>query len=372
MATYRYLFADLLTNQILAELDVTSVNFSQALNSAGTLSASILLSGQDPASNATNATIPARCVVYVDRNGIIVWGGIIWNRSYNSVNQHITITAREFESYFERRRISDTVSYYNTDQLTVAQALLNTAQAQQYGNIGVKVGTELSGVLIARTYYNYEQKSVLSAIQDLSKTGNGLAGSTGFDFAIDCAYDGYGGISKTLNFGYPRIGTPYSATNPAAPVFLFPAGNMVEYEYPEDGSLVANRINATGAGSNEGKLIYNATDTSKLTSGWPLLEDMVAYNDVIDSTLVQALATGQVSAVSYPPVTMKVVANPSEDPVFGSYRIGDDARIQIVDDRFPNGLDATYRITALNVTPGEAGPERVTLTLTLPLVTTTS
>jgi hypothetical protein len=37
----------------------------------------------------------------------------------------------------------------------------------------------------------------------------------------------------------------------------------------------------------------------------------------------------------------------------------------ITDERFPNGLDEIYRIVGLNVEPGENGPERVTITLTI-------
>jgi hypothetical protein len=55
---------------------------------------------------------------------------------------------------------------------------------------------------------------------------------------------------------------------------------------------------------------------------------------------------------------------PFVDPEFGSYQIGDDARIIIRDVRFPNGIDELYRIVGLTVEPGEDGPERVTLTLT--------
>jgi hypothetical protein len=52
------------------------------------------------------------------------------------------------------------------------------------------------------------------------------------------------------------------------------------------------------------------------------------------------------------------------DPVYGSYNIGDDARLIITDSRFPTGLDEIYRIVGLNIQPGEDGPERVTITLT--------
>ena len=104
MATYRYLFADLLTNTIIGELPLTGVSFTQQLNQAGTFQGHVLLSALSANQfNVSNATIPAKCALYVDRDGTLVWGGVIWNRSYNSTSQQLSFSAREFESYLERR-----------------------------------------------------------------------------------------------------------------------------------------------------------------------------------------------------------------------------------------------------------------------------
>ena len=360
---YRYLFADLLTNSILAELPITGVNFTQQLNSAGTFTGHLLLSGVNAAGlNVANGTIPGRTAVYIDRNGQLVWGGILWGREYNSTTQTLTFSAREFLSYFERRRITTTTAYTNTDQLLIAQALISSAQGVPGGNIGLLYNQDsgssnTSGVLVSRTYYNYEYKQVLAAVQDLATQTNG------FDFEISVYYDGDGNPAKSFNTYYPKNGKMWTSTNAAAPVFQLP-GNMVEYIYPEDGITAANTIYALGAGSNEGKLIQTATDASKLAAGWPLLEDQANYSDITDATLLAGLASSQIKAVSYPPTTLKVVAPPSQNPTFGSYEVSDEVRVIINDNRFPTGLDAIYRIVALSVTPGEDGPERVTLTLT--------
>lgn len=360
MATYRYLFTNTASNEILAELPLTGVSFTQALNSSGTLQGTLQISGLPASANATNATIPGKCSIYVDRDGVLVWGGVIWSREYSSSTQHITIAAQEFESYFDHRRITSTMGFTNQDQLLIARTLVNQAQAVTGGNIGVQVGNETSGVLVSRVFYSYELKSVYQALLDLSRS------SDGFDFHIDAAYDGAGNPTKTLVLSYPKSGTRYSALNPSAPVFELPAGNIVEYTYPEDGTIAANTLYVIGAGSNEGKIIVSATDTTKVPQGWPLLEGSANYSDFTDTTLLANLASGQVAAVSYPPTTMKIVARPSEAPVFGTYKIGDDVRVRITDERFPNGLDSVYRIVALSLTAGEDGPERVTLNLTLP------
>jgi len=356
--TYRYLFADLLTNTILAELPLTGVSFTTQLNQAGTFSGHLLLGGIDATEyNAYDATVPARTALYVDRNGTLLWGGVIWGRSYDSRSQTLSIEAREFESYFERRRITQTTAFTNIDQLAIARNLITQAQSALYGNIGVLVGTETSGVTISRTYYDYEYKGVYSAFQDLSR------GDNGFDFNIDVAYDGSGNPTKTLALGYPRLGTAYSTTSTTVPVFVFPAGNIVEYNYPEDGSIAANTIYALGAGSNEGKLIVTGQDTTKFTDGWALLEEQANYSDVTDQTYLQDLADGQIAAVSYPPTILKISVPAFIDPIVGTYFIGDDARVMITDN-WTAINDDIFRIVGITVQPGEAELEKVTLTLT--------
>lgn len=357
--SYRYLFADLLTNEILAELPLTGVSFTQQLNTAGTFTGHLLLSGVNAeALNISAGTIPGRTAIYVDRNGVLVWGGVIWNRVYNSDSQAMQFQAREFESYFERRKITTTQVYNNVDQLTIANTLISNAQAVPSGNIGVSSTVATSGVLVSRTYYGYELKNVYQAIQDLSKQRDG------FDFNIQVAYDGGGNPAKRLVLSFPKSGSTYSPTSLSAPVFQFPSGNMIEYEYPEDASIAANTVYGLGAGSNEGKLIEIASDSGKLSDGWPLLEQEANYSDITDSTMLANLAQGQIEATSYPPTTLRVVAPPSQNPEFGTYVIGDECRIIITDNRFPTTLDAIYRLVALSVTPGEDGPERITLTLT--------
>jgi len=358
VTTYRYLFADLLTNDIVAELPLTGVSFTKQLNQAGSFNGHLLVGGIDAlAFNVFPATTPGRNALYVDRDGVLVWGGVVWGRQYTASTQTLEIQAREFESYFERRRITATTAFNSTDQLSIAQNLINLAQSAPYGDIGVNVGVETSGILVSRTYYDYELKTYFNALQDLSRADDG------FDFNIAVVYDGSGEPTKTLVLGYPRIGTVYSSTNPNAIVFQLP-GNIVDYEYPEDGSIAANTVHALGAGSNEGKLIASASDTSKFLDGWALLEEQANYSDVTDSTLIAQLATGQVLAVSYPPTVIKVIVPAYEAPVFGTYEVGDDARLIITDVRFPNTLDEVYRIVGVSVQPGEDGPERVTLTLT--------
>ena len=226
-----------------------------------------------------------------------------------------------------------------------------------------ELGYDTSGVTVDRTFYGNEFKDVFSAIKDLSNS------STGFDFNIDVAYDSSGTPQKYLRLDYPRRGRVYDSTSPNALVFEMP-GNIVEYEWPEDGSTTANAMYGIGPGSADGKLLASAYIADQISVGYPLLEDTTTYNDVYDSNLLGNLTAGEVYAKQNPVVTARIVVPAYLNPVLGAYKTGDQIQVRLTDDRFPQpviggfGYTDIERITAISVQPGEDNqPERVTISL---------
>lgn len=102
---YRYFTADLLTNQILAEIPFRGVNYERALRGAGTFQGSIAVVDDTKYLNLYNSTMPGNTALYVVRDGFCVWGGIIWARDYDIVQRNLNVSASEFTSYFYHRRI---------------------------------------------------------------------------------------------------------------------------------------------------------------------------------------------------------------------------------------------------------------------------
>jgi hypothetical protein len=108
---YRYYLTDLVSNQVIAELPFTGVSYQRLLRKAGSFS------GQIPAIEATKnydlyeTTMPGRTGLYVLRNGVCVWGGIIWSRKYDESNKTLSVDASEFTSYFYHRFVWKTISY---------------------------------------------------------------------------------------------------------------------------------------------------------------------------------------------------------------------------------------------------------------------
>lgn len=375
MANYRYLLADLLTNQINAELPLTGVTFQQALNQAGGFSASLLMSDYRLTQNNYTSTsiynldyvtTPGRSVIYIERDGIIVYGGIIWSRTYDSSHQTMSLSGREFESYFERRRISYTTAFATgTDQFALVKTLIDNAQSQPYGNIGVVTsGIGLCGQGISSPYvvYDYEKRVVFDTVLDLSRQDTPY----GFDFSIDAAYDSNKNIVKTMSLSYPRQGRSYTA-NAFAPMLEFP-GSMLYYTYPEDGGSMANRVYGTGPGSNEGQYISTANNTVSLTAGYPLLEEVVSFTQIPSPLVVDSLTSAEVLARAKPVTVMTATWSPTVDglsglsvgPVFGEFQHGDIFRIRVTDDRFFNTFETALRLSKYDVRVGDSGAELIT------------
>jgi len=387
-------------NSILAELPLTAVSFDTQLNSIGSFTGELLLSGLDAAKlNVFSGTNPGQTCLYVDYGGQIIWGGVIWLREYDSTTQTLKITGQEMLSYFKRRKITPlNTTYYGTsptptsinytgDICTIANDLIvNYAQSVTFpsqggtvkGSIGLQSSSTTSGYSVTRTYFDYELKEVYQAVKDLSDGLDSSSGNPYFDFVITYTYDSSGRPVKHFTMYIPS-----SATTTA--VFQFP-GNLVEYIYNQDATSAANALWGLGYGKNANKIIalaldnqysYDPAGSINSTSGnAAILEDIASFIDIEDSSLLGATNAGQLNArtgITHPltgnpvisaPEVVQVVLPPYNDPYLGTYKVGDFARLVIIDDLFPAGYDySEWRIGSISVEPGEDGASRVTVSL---------
>jgi hypothetical protein len=120
VAEYRYFAYDLLTNELLTELPLTGVSYGRSLRESGTFTGSVTANENTFNLNLYANTLPGKTAIYVTRNGVCVWGGIIWTRSYNIVNKTIEISASEFTSYLYKRVLWKTWSNAYQANITVS------------------------------------------------------------------------------------------------------------------------------------------------------------------------------------------------------------------------------------------------------------
>ncbi len=104
-AEYRYFVVNLVTNQQIAEIPFKGVSYQRALKGAGSFSGEIAINDATEHLQLYESTMPGRTALYVVRDGVCVWGGIIWSRSYNVNDRVLSISGSEFTSYLYHRRI---------------------------------------------------------------------------------------------------------------------------------------------------------------------------------------------------------------------------------------------------------------------------
>ena len=100
---YRYYVYDLMTNELLVEVPFRGVSYSRSLTEAGVFTGDIAVTEDTYNLSLYENTLPARTALFAMRNGLCVWGGIIWNRSYSLVDKILSVTATEFTSYLSHR-----------------------------------------------------------------------------------------------------------------------------------------------------------------------------------------------------------------------------------------------------------------------------
>jgi hypothetical protein len=100
---YRYYTADLVSNTIIGELSLEDVSYQRSLKSPGSFDGKITITDQTNALDLYNATLPGKTAIYVVRDGVCVWGGIVWGRTYDMVGRSLSFSASEFTSYLNHR-----------------------------------------------------------------------------------------------------------------------------------------------------------------------------------------------------------------------------------------------------------------------------
>lgn len=358
MAVYTYLSTDLLTGTIREELPLTGVRWSKALGGPGALNANIRYTHP----KATRANLdPGKTAIYIRRNGLVVWGGILWTARKVKGNDVLQLGALGFWSYFRRRRLRHSFSFAEKDQLAIFRDMVRYAQGeamtsvtggpttivQPNGSIGVVYGTETSGVTRNKNINGFERYIVGQQCEELAGLQNG------FDFAIDITEPTEGTFVKTLKLDYPRRGR---RTN-----LVFEQGKNVKLlDWQIDADRLENRIDALGAGEGTTMLVKTAQDTNVLAEGYPLLDGVESRKGVtVDSTLAahaEARLQQLKRPVSIPTLSLRV----TEEGEVGSFIEGDECIVR-ADDGFVQ-FDNYYRVMQYLVDVSNEGDETIDVT----------
>lgn len=248
---------------------------------------------------------------------------------------------------------SGTAVFLNADELGVARDIINNAQVQPGGNLGITVGSELTtdngGIFrgVTQTYHSYDRKGTATAVEDLAAAVNG------FDFSVEVAWDTTGTIpQKTFKLYYPKRGRRIDGL-----VFNDNILGVSKVGVDVDATIAANSVDIIGTGDGDNMLIASAADTSLLTR-YPLYEAVFSAKDVTDQSLLQAQATATLARKKAPLENPSIEKQANQWPDFGSFQLGDEALVVTSDGWIR--INSFQQIQQLTITVGDEGQETMT------------
>ncbi|MGD9485023.1 hypothetical protein WDH52_17495 [Streptomyces sp. TRM70308] len=345
-AVYRAVFCDLRTDRVVDVLPLTEAKFDDYIGKPGSLSATVPLPDAALARRARAALLPGRTAVWLERDGDIWWGGVLWTCTPHSDEQgrlKAEFQAATFDSYLDHRVLSTDMVGTATDQFDIVRMLVDHVQAQPGGDIGLRYGTEASGVRRDFAYAYTDLARVRELLDKLAQLDDG------FEWRVHCYRDAQGRRVKRLQVGHPRIVSGHTD------IVLDHPGGVLTYSLPSDATVQANVWVARGESANSDQsqesvpLTVRQVHAEDIAGGWPRLESSSDHSSVRDPELLRSLARAELARHRRPETIPQLTVR--MDGRISPALLGARLRLRVHDLWHPEGADSRFRIVGLAVTP---------------------
>lgn len=238
---FQFLSVSLTSGVVLAEfpnLQVSKVSY----RFEETTSETVMLPWRGIPANWDEATIPYGVAILLVRESTVLWGGIVVKRGRTFQGEGISLTLATVEHYFDSVFVKDQ-TYSNREQTMIASDLVTSTLKDHRFMLDVEA--EPSGIRRDRTYEQSSDKTLLSALQELSNVLDGPEWCTSWR-----AHDGR----------YVPVLTIADRIGSVEPVTTFDESVMTSFEVLEDytAGYGANMVVAVGSSTSETQLRSDA------------------------------------------------------------------------------------------------------------------
>src|SRR5664279_1240136 len=231
-----YKFADIFTGRTLAELPLKEVTFSKVVNGSGPWQGTLNIEDRGVRrSNWLRATTVWRSALWVDIDGVLVYGGITTGRPYQMSAGTVVLSGADFCAYPSYLLQAKSYEFTKYPALDVATIVLAQALEKKH-TVPIRVVQEGSVAPVDfRIDFSAPEAQHQTAASILAQL-QGMGFNVGIDYAADVAY--VGGLPvPTITLSYPRRGAVFSSLSK-----VIDASGLLELVYDEDGTLQANFI----------------------------------------------------------------------------------------------------------------------------------
>lgn len=252
-AGFQFLAVSLTSGTVLAEfsdLQVSRLSYRFEEKTSGT----VMLPWRNLPSNWGEATVPYGVAILLVRGSTVLWGGIVVKRELTLQSEGVSLTLVTVEHYFDSVYVGDH-SYSNRDQCEIVKDLVSSTLNGHRFMFSIEASP--SSIRRDRTYKADSDKTLLSAIQELSNVQNGPEWCTSWQ-----ARDG----------GYLPVVTVADRIGSVTPVTTFDESVMTSFRVLEDYT--------TGYGANVVWAVGSATGGSRLRSDVMVAEQ--SYRPVVE------------------------------------------------------------------------------------------
>jgi hypothetical protein len=346
VANYRYLLGDSLTNEIYAELPLHTTSFTEILNRPGSFTGRMSLKQNSKLNTVLRSALQlGRSAIHVEREGALVWSGILWTDRIDATENRYELNANGWLSYLERRLLTETKTYALVEQVEIVKDLITWAQSQTGGDARIFLDdASPTGIVRDRTYEGFERYTIAELMVNLSNVING------FDFRFEPQWFE----------GAPRIRflTHYPQTGRSRDLVVDFAGGAQSLSIDRDATSKATHVDAEGAGEGPAKLRVSLNSPDLLGSSLRL-DALTTHADVSRTETLTGYALDRLQMGRAPLVLPRVTLRPDIVARVGTITPGDQARV-ICKTGFVD-VDTTVKVTEQTVSVDSSGNESVTL-----------
>jgi len=392
--SFTFLVTNLLSGSVIAEVDLSSMNFTEVLNRPGGGSATARI--ESPTTTTENFLSWGNALWCLEGDHVL-WGGIIGATQPRADSRVLNIPLHGFMEYYRTQPIQTTVGgpsgpvlnppnaqweygiafgghphksavvFQQVDQFRIFEDLINhIAKRDQLSNIHPTVEYDsLSGVLRDDTWFNFEYKMVGVACEQLADRENGFFWHT--HFGLDNNAPRF-----SFHLHTPTAGINNSSSIDRPIIFEWDASPeetiLMAYDFGGE-NKPANSIISIGEGEGSASKVARKDSTSSAigayTAGRPRYYEVLSYTDVSSTSTLLSHATKRWNRHKVPYHTAHVtMQNPDDE--YLEFDLGDTANLRIDD----HGIKTfnRYRIVTKATTISKEGDKIIDLDMEEPFV----
>lgn len=263
-AGFQFLAVSLTSGIVLAEFPDLQVS-KLSYRFEETTSETMVIPWRNIPTNWGESTIPYGVAILLVHGSTVLWGGIVVKRERTLQGSGLSLTVATVEHYLDSVYVKDHV-YSNRDQCEIVEDLVSSTLEGHRFMLSVEVSPSL--IRRDRTYEESSDKTLLSALQELSNVQNGPEWST--------SWRGVDGRYMPVLTVADRIGS-------VTPVTTFDESVITSFNVLEDYT--------TGYGSNMVWAVGDTTGDDQLRSDVMVSEQ--AYRPVVEHVVRPSLSITQ-------------------------------------------------------------------------------